>query len=207
MIMKRLFCFLLACVFIFRCLVELPACSNYEKIELTKDNFYDYFVRFESGFFDADEKIDDFTFAESDANDSALSAYFVIPDNKSGNSYFTDVIIEMKINLYYGKTSISTEDKPTTSFSCTSKLHYTEFSDGYIYYSIGVLLSFNTLDYKEKNGTNGENDGKYTIDILTADYDATEWQYSNYYREIVITSVSGVVGVGGLTGMNNYHCN
>ena len=204
---------ILIIISVFLVIIGVSSCGNYEKTELTKDNFYDYFKRDERDFFDSNERIDDFTFAESDAEDSALSAYFYIPEDVYKDKFFNNVKIELEIRLYYGKTSVTKDDTPTTTVKFTSALHYTQYDDR-VTYDIGCYLNYDKLDYVEKNGnfiTNNNgfittNRGHFKIEVLTDDYEPTGYGYSNFYREIVITSVTGSVASGGLTFLNSYHC-
>lgn len=205
--MKKTISLISMLCFIFVCAFYLSSCG-YSKTDLTKDNFYDYFERFESGKYGKNEKIDDYTFSEPAGNDLYISAMFRLKDSVIENNYFSNVKIEFEINLYYGLTSKTKDDKPSKTVTFTSDLHYNDW-DGKVSYPIGVFLTWYNLEYYEKSGKK-TGQTKFEIPVLKSDiipYIEQSNEYTNYYREIIIKNVSGSIESGGLTSANDYHCN
>lgn len=195
---------ILSIVVILVIVVALYAYNTYEEIELTKENFYDYFYRFENNLYDVGEKIDDFTFAENDNDDYCLSAQFMLKKDAKEDCFFENVKIEVSINLYDGLKEVDSTCVPDWSCTLTFKLHYltgaTEGGKGADYY-IGPRLTMYLLSYFDKSGVDVR-ETQYEIPPLVFD---DKWS-TNYYREIKIVSVSGIVKKGGFVSLNEYRC-
>ncbi len=183
--------------------ISLFACNTpeYETVELTKDNFYDYFERFEGGYIGPGESVDSFRFVEMNSEDPAISALFYPKEIE--DKYFTDVKIELTINTYYGIESIDEMSEPTSTDVIEIPLTWHK-GDDYVVYTVGATLVSGWVYYREKNG---EEQKTYTILRLLENWASHDYSYTDYCREIIVSAVSGKVSIGGLTYLNNYHCN
>lgn len=189
---------------------SVTGCNNYGKTELTIDNYLDYFsvgtqmydsVTFSNNTFIAPP------YASVESGCPVISAMFSVKDEKLENSYYDKVKFSFEINYYLNKTSISSGDQPDGSVTYTSTLHYMTFDfdkEKKEYYYVGVNLKFGTLQYYDKSGSSEYTE--YVIPTLNSHFESTMYQSCSYLREIKLTSVSGTVESGGLSGMNAHHC-
>ena len=186
----------------------LSSCTQYSKTELSLSNYLDYFeirggaldvaaaFNSESCTWEAPKDVGASSFK------SLFNAQFSIKSDKLENMYYDEVKFTYKINLYYGKSTISASDIPDHVIDYTSQLHYyTE--DGEEKYVVGISLILHTMFYYEANNK----DKRFEISYLKSDYVNNNYQGTNYYRQIKLTGVSGTVSEGGLSGANAHHCN
>jgi len=187
-------------------LVGLTGCGSYSKTDVTLSNYKDYFevyaTRTGSAVADFDSANNKWVAPKDTSTNfkTLFYAQFKVKDDKLENTYYSNVKFSFVINLYYGKSSITAEDQPTHTVNFESQLHHSN-ETGKELYQVGFNLWCDTMYYLESN----DKTSSYEISYLKNDYATSD--YCNYYREIILKSVSGTVETGGLTGANTYHCN
>ncbi len=200
--MKKI-CLFLACL----CATGLSSCAQYNKTDLSLSNYLDYF-EISEGASDASAVFSSGSCTWEAPKDVGASSFkplfnakFSIKSDKLENMYYDEVKFTYKINLYYGKSTISASDIPDHVIDYTSQLHYyTE--DGEEKYVVGISLIMYTMFYYEANNK----DKRFEISYLKSDYVSNNYQGTNYYRQIKLTGVSGTVSEGGLSGANAHRC-
>jgi hypothetical protein len=190
------------------CATGLSSCSQYSKTELSLANYLDYFEIGE-GASDAPAAFNSGSCTWEAPKDVGASSFktffnaaFFIKSDKLENMYYDEVKFTYKVNLYYGKSTISASDTPDYVIDYTSQLHYFTV-DGEETYVVGISLLMYLMFYYEANNKSKS----FEISYLKSDYASNNYQGTNYYRQIKLTGVSGTVSEGGLSGANAHHCN
>lgn len=189
------------------CAAGLSSCTQYSKTELSLSNYLDYF-EIRGGASDAAPVFNSGSCTWEAPKDVGASSFktlfnakFSIKSDKLENMYYDEVKFTYKINLYYGKSTISASDTPDHVIDYTSQLHYyTE--DGEEKYVVGISLLMHMMFYYEDNNK----DKSFEISYLKSDYANNYYQGTNYYRQIKLIGVSGTVSEGGLSGANAHRC-
>lgn len=184
-------------ILLLACLLSINLCSciEYTKTELSLSNYLNYFeiLSLNSG---SIKSLNPETCSLEapkdvgmDVTTTHLSANFHPKSEKLWNANFEDVKFTFKINLYYGKSTISDVDTPDHVIDFTSHLHYYT-NESKEYYNVGFSLTYYKMAYYVAN----DKVDYYEISFLKDDYENTKSKGSNYYRQIKLIDVSGTVG-------------
>ncbi len=199
--MKKICLLILVIVLVVSC-IALYGCNNYETTELTIDNYLDYFE------WNYGRKIEQKgnSFVAKNIGDNSVSVELKLKDDKIENYYYENVIVEFRVNLYYGVSSIDENSIPDYTRKVEAKLVYTKSIDQPINYGADIGLISGICWYTVKSDLGIDTNEDFEIELLAEDFAFNDNAFTNYYREFEFVSISGTVKSGGLTKMNDYSC-